>query len=219
MRAAVVLLLFLGVTIVLFGGITPRYANAQPQPEFFSISTKTFGPDSIRVNLHWTKNEKETATLRMILMDFEGHHMQTWEKRVKLRHGTTEVAFAKFGKIRPTLFGLDSSNAVLGIEAKLSCGCETRQALHYYRPITQQALTDPKLKATVDKDKKGWFLRISAERLAREVTIVARKEGWIVGDSRFDLLPGEEREIRLTPVDASFKPRVEDFLLQSTFSQ
>lgn len=207
MRAAAVLLV--GMLALALPGL------AQEGKDFFSITPGPFPPDSLLVNVHWSKPEKETVSLRILLMDFDGQTVREWQERAKLPPG--KGALVRIGGIDPKMSGLDSGRAMIGVEARLSCGCETRRSVYHFKPLKDQSLTEPGLKAKIIKDKNGYLMRVSAKSLARQVRVVPRTGPWLVDSGPFDLLPGEETEVRLVAATPAGKPRAEDFILQSAW--
>lgn len=209
MRAVAVLFLWIGLLMQL----PALLAQAPGQPEFGLAAHPA--RDSIRIPITWTRNEKETATIQVVLMDFEGRNLDRWTKRVRLNPG--ERSAVVVATPNPKAYGLDSGQSLLGIQGTLGCGCMQAQAMYFFKPVGSLDFPDPEFQSKVLKMKGHWYLQISAKRLARQVTLIPKTQGWLVEENHFDMLPGEDRTVRFFNADKTAKLKVVDVIVQSAY--
>ena len=194
-------------------------------PAFFTLGDKdpfVFSPfhitvsmhgDSATANLLWDSPKKERATLKAQLLDMEGNSYKTWEKAANLKPNAT--TFVGFGGVNPSQFELSDDKAIFVVEADLSCKCDARRRLRFFKHYRHLTLPDPGLESKTVWTNEGWTVVVSAKRLALNVFLQPTDETVSLGENAFDLLPKEEKTLKITGWNRpDVAPTIEMFFLK-----
>lgn len=134
------------------------------------------------------------ARLRLRVMDMDGRLLHERVEPVRLpASSSTRVAELNDAALLQTA---DPRRSFAVFEL-VGQGRTLSRHLLYFEPALALQLPDPGLHAELAEDHQGTVLRIRAKRLAREVWVDFGSLDAQLSDNAFDLLPGEQVELRV----------------------
>ena len=170
-----------------------HYAMARAYDPF-AIACKALGGDSLAVHTLWDRPMKDKATVKAVLCNLQGKVLKTVQQSVKLPAAENGVVFLR--GLDPAKNGLDSANAVVIVTSTLTCGCEEREQLFFYKPYKDLALPKPTITLKAERNKRGqWVLRVATTKIALRIWLQPRDSDIDLDDNGFDLLPGATKEL------------------------
>jgi len=184
-----------------------HYAMARAYDPF-SLACKALPGDSLAVHTLWDRPLKDKATVKAVLCNMQGKVLKTMQETVKLPAAENGVAMLR--GLDPAKNGLDSANAVVIVTSTLSCGCEEREQLFFYKPYKDLVLPKPTISLKAERNKRGqWVLKVGTNSIALRVWLQPLDENAELEDNGFDLLPGTTKDLLVKNFSGEEEPRFE----------
>lgn len=143
------------------------------------------------------RTEALDAQLRTRVMDMDGKLLSEHSEPVQLPAlSSRQIAQASDAEL---LHGADPHHTFVVYEL-IEHGRPVSRQLLFFDPALKLRLPDPQLEGRIDRRGNDTILTVSAKRLAREVWVDFGDLDAQVSDNAFDLLPGEQVELKLTGV-------------------
>ncbi len=149
--------------------------------------------ESLSVFVVSDKLEESEGKLELKLGDFEGH--VTWKEsnEIEIPANSSQIYFTRaFG-------GFDKSSYLLNVRLTID-GTEVAEDNHYFLPIKDLQLPAPKIEKELVRTKEGYLIKLSTDKLAKNVYLSAPEEGFYT-DNCMDILPGETALIEFLTKD------------------
>ena len=136
-------------------------------------------------------DDKE-AQLELKIVDFNGKELWSHSDDITIKANTSTVVFSK--ALTALLKDIDTNEAVLSTKILLN-GVEEYATTSYFKEAKDLILPAPKVDFEVEKVEKGYAIKVTTNKLAKNTYFsIDETEGWF-SDNYFDLLPGESRTI------------------------
>ncbi|WP_439183583.1 beta-mannosidase [Carboxylicivirga taeanensis] len=138
------------------------------------------------------KFEDMPAKLDLEILNFEGKQLWSHSADVTINANTSTVVFSQ--ALKTLLKSIPTSQVVLS--TKLSVGDENiYETTSYFKECKDLQLPAPSLTTEVKKVDKGYQIKVTTDKLAKNVYFsYDEAEGWF-SDNYFDLLPGQSKTI------------------------
>ncbi len=151
-----------------------------------------------KVNMHIVSDilEDQPATLKMTLMDFDGNVKWEDEKDVTITANTAKIYYDIDEK---ELLGKVSKNrSLLKAVVELPNGKVASQNIFYFDKPKNLNFDNATIDYSVAGGGKEFKIKLSSEKLAKNLYITVEDCDGFLSDNYFDLLPGEEVMVKLT---------------------
>ena len=138
-------------------------------------------------------SEPIDATLQVKLLDFSGKSHLKFEKEVQIRPHECAIYYS--------LSKADIPESIDPRENLLYCSLENDGKIivenaFYFELPKNQKLIPPEINVVFKKEKSGFSIHLSTEKLARSVILKADQIEGQFEDNFFDLFPGQKRQVR-----------------------
>ena len=132
------------------------------------------------------------AILKWKIIDFEGNILKNGQQNVRIKKNSSQV----FTTVSTDQHLGQKSNIVLSSEIwsndELLCNAQ-----YYFTKPNDLNLQKASISKKVKKESKDYLITLTSEKLAKAVCISCTIDGFF-SDNYFDLLPGEEKSVRVT---------------------
>lgn len=139
--------------------------------------------------------ESIAARLDVKLMDFGGHVSKKFNSDIAIKPNSSEVVL-EIEKAELT-GGLPTKNSFLYCQLSVN-GKVVSQNKLFFHPIKDLALPNPNIEVNVTRSNGEWFVCLSSDKFAKDVYLNTDILGAFFHDNFFDLIPGEEKLVKLT---------------------
>ncbi len=141
--------------------------------------------------------DAKPARIVMTLMDLSGKTLmnKTIDANIEPLKGKSYFSQS----VDELLNGVDAENTFLLVELKIN-GETISQNEYFFKPFKEMAFTKPNIKTEVSPDANGFKIKISADKVAKDVYLSGFTEGFFA-DNYFDLIPGKPLEIKYRTAD------------------
>jgi beta-mannosidase len=148
----------------------------------------------IKVNIINDKLTILNGKLRVRLIDFNGKEYRNYETNVEIPANTNKLVFAE--NQEKFIGGADPARCVLYTELIVDNKLESSNLL-YFKPFKELKIEEPKVEYTIRNVENGFKISFTTDKLARNIYMQLGDEKGFFSDNYFDLLPGQNAEIRL----------------------
>ncbi len=166
--------------------------------------------DQVSVYVVSDRLENTEAVMTLRLMDFEGTVL--WEKSENLPviANSSRVTFST--GIDELISDPSDKNKVL-LHCQLSMdGKVYSENILYFTPVKELELPVPGITWKLVEDGTGYKLRISTDKLAKNIYMMVEEEDVFFSDNYFDLLPGGSLEIEISSAGGLAASEIENGL-------
>jgi beta-mannosidase len=152
---------------------------------------------ALKVYVVSDKTKAEPATLRVRLMDFDGHLLREETKAVNVSPLTSKV-YLDWPLKKMTDAGAADTSRVFVVAELSAGGAQISRNIIYLAPTKGVHLKPAQLKVETSGANGSYKIRITSPVLARDVYLSFGNLEVQISDNYFDLLPGETAEITAT---------------------
>lgn len=142
--------------------------------------------------------EETKGELKLTVIDFEGNVLKEISEKVELIENTSTKVF----EIRKDviLADFDSTKIVLKVELSYNDGV-LADNLYYFEKPKDLLLEEPIIHTEIIEKDGKIFLKVSTNKLVKDVYFNFKEQKVFLSDNYFDLLANEERLIELSVID------------------
>jgi len=139
----------------------------------------------------------QEAELKVQVMDFEGHILHEDSNDIKInKNSSTKLNSFKLSGIQ----NLNTSRSLLLLSI-IRKDEVVATKIHYFDIPKNIELPSVEVNLKVEETAEGYVLRIKSDALARNIYIYDDRSGLVLEDNYFDLLPDQEKRVRITSYD------------------
>ena len=165
----------------------------------FASVLLSFWPEGGELRI-WAVSDRRVDTpacLTLRLIDFRGTVLAMHTRALRLTGNASTLAFSAS---IADLLGDSPAHEVL-LHARLSTDeGAIAQNLHYFRPVKELALPPGSPEVRIDARPAHCDLTLSSPVLVKNLCLETTDIDGLFSDNYFDLLPGEPKQVRFTPV-------------------
>jgi beta-mannosidase len=154
--------------------------------------------DSVRLYAATDNQKGIEATVRMIVMDFNGNVKSTREIPVKVKVNEGKLIYES--KVSDILNGNAPENHLMYVELISGKQTVSSDILYFVRPMKLQ-LSSPVIEKTVKYQDGKYFISLKSNTLAKNVFLSLKTHDGFFSDNYFDLLPGKQYDIILKDLE------------------
>ena len=169
--------------------------------EAFASVLVSFWPDADELRV-WTVSDRRSDTLARLtlrLMDFHGAVLAVNTRTLSLTANSSTLALTE--SIANLLEGRVPQALVLQARLATDDGA-CAENLYYFRPVKELALPPGSPEVRIDAHATHCDLTLTSSVLIKNLCLETSGIDGSFGDNYFDLLPGEPKRVRFTPVCA-----------------
>mgnify|MGYP006301991019 CR=1 FL=1 len=161
--------------------------------------------EDVKVNMHIVSDilEEQPATLKMTLMDFDGNVKWEKSKDVTISANTAKIYYAIDED--ELLSKVSKDRSFLKAEVELLNGDIASRNIFYFDKPKNLAFDDVAIDYSIEGSGKNFKIKLSAEKLAKNLMITIDDCEGFLSDNYFDLLPDEEVVVDFTTEKAMDK--------------
>jgi beta-mannosidase len=167
------------------------------------VAKKTFAPvlvspflrdGSLEIHVISERRKALRGTLEMHLVEFDG--TERWTREVEVQVGASSSVVVHEIPVADMLGDADPSHVAL--QLLLRDGRHPiAERIHYFTRPRELRLPPVNVIVELERDGEGGLLRVTSEVLAKSVYLSHPGDGVFIVDNYFDLLPGQERTVRI----------------------
>jgi len=139
------------------------------------------------------KFENQQAKLKLSIIDFDGNKIWAKEKEIKITSNSSNIYFES--DLEKLLKGMERNQILLHAEVLESKDKILSENIIYFKAVKDLQLPKPNIKYSIKETNNGFTVKLSTDKLAKNLYLRANKIEGRFSDNYFDLLPAESIEI------------------------
>lgn len=137
------------------------------------------------------KNTK--GKLKLSILDFEGNELWSEEKQIEISSNSSKIYFD--ADLEKLLKGIERDGVLLHAEILNSDNELLSENITYFKAVKDLQIQKPEIKFNIEETKNGFIVKLSTDKLAKNLYLRADEIEGRFSDNYFDLLPGKSIEI------------------------
>lgn len=153
--------------------------------------------NQLQVSVVSDKLKDIDAKLKLSVIDFDGKILWADEKRIEIDASSSNIYFQE--NQDKLLEGMDKRQILLHAEVLDYDGGLLSENIIYFMTVKYLELPKPEIKHSIQKIENGFLLKLSSNKLAKNLYLRADELEGRFSDNYFDLLPGESVTLEFIP--------------------
>ena len=152
--------------------------------------------NQLKVYIVSDKLKNVDAILKLSILNFDGSILFSKEKEIDIKSNSSNVYFTD--DLNNFLDGIEQDKIFLNAEIIDSDNKTLSKNILYFTSVKDLKLPKPKITKTIEKTKNGFIVRLSTDKLAKNLYLRADEIEGHFSDNYFDLLAGKSINISFT---------------------
>ena len=159
------------------------------------------------------------AKLKLSVIDFDGKVLWTDEKNIEISANSSNIYFQD--DLDQLLKGMERENILLHAEVLDYDDRLLSENIIFFMAVKDLELPKPEIKHNIQKIENGFLLKLSSDKLAKNLYLRADELEGRFSDNYFDLLPGASVTLEFTPFQEisieDFEKKLNIFSIRDTY--
>jgi len=153
-----------------------------------------FDSIEIKINVINDRLSLLKGKLHIRLIDFDGKEYRNYQNEIEIPANSNKLVFDE--NREKFIGGANPARLVLVAELVVDGKVLSSNTL-FFKPYKELEIPDPKVEYSIENVDDGFKISFSTDKLAKNIYLQIGDEKGFFSDNYFDLLPGQQTEIRL----------------------